>query len=87
MRDHELELIAGLVEGGLDDEAAAPPSARGHESGDAPRVPSRRRRMLACAILASTFAGTWLMAQAPPTQWTPITEQRLRKPADGDWMG
>jgi alcohol dehydrogenase (cytochrome c) len=49
-------------------------------------MPPQRRRLLTCGVLACTLAGTWLVAQAPPP-WTPVTEERLRNPADGDWMG
>jgi alcohol dehydrogenase (cytochrome c) len=45
------------------------------------------RRTVFWGLVFSVLAGAWLVAQAPGAQWTPITEDRLRKPADGDWMG
>lgn len=47
----------------------------------------QKQRTAACAVAFSLAAGSWLVAQGRSVQWTSITEERLRKPADGDWMG
>jgi alcohol dehydrogenase (cytochrome c) len=43
-------------------------------------------RLLACAVAAAAIAGTLLAAQSPPARWTPVSEERLRSPAEGDWL-
>lgn len=44
-------------------------------------------RNMVCGVLASLVTGALLVAQSPSSTWTPVTEERLRAPADGDWMG
>ncbi len=40
-----------------------------------------------CGVAFALLAGALVTAQAPQDQFAPITEQRLRSPADGDWLG
>jgi alcohol dehydrogenase (cytochrome c) len=74
-------------------EAPATPAARPPAPGPAhgsptAGTPRRSVRWLACAVVAGTLTGALLLAQSPAPQsgWTPVTEERLRAPADGDWM-
>src|SRR5688572_15390375 len=46
----------------------------------------RSLRAVSVAVICG-LAGAMLVAQTAPAQWTPISEARLRSPADGDWLG
>jgi alcohol dehydrogenase (cytochrome c) len=43
--------------------------------------------LLAGVVAMCGLAGALLTAQSITAQWVPITEAKLRSPADGDWMG
>ena len=48
----------------------------------------RHNASLFGGVALALLAGTFLVAQSPAGgQWSPITEERLRTPAEGDWLG
>jgi alcohol dehydrogenase (cytochrome c) len=44
-------------------------------------------RGVAVGTVMCALAGALLTAQTPAGQWEPVSEARLRAPADGDWLG